>query len=55
MKTKKTKKATPYELGIKDGFEQGSHFDSGLTWNDPKKNEEYDKGVNEGQRQRGKI
>lgn len=40
---------TPYQLGFADGFEQGDGFSSGLTWRDPKKNEEYDRGVNAGQ------
>jgi hypothetical protein len=47
MKNKLCK--TPYEFGYKDGYEEGDNFSSGLTWNSPKKNEEYDKGVNAGQ------
>ena len=45
---------TPYKLGLIDGYESPYDLSMGITWDDKRKNERYDEGVNDGQRKRRK-
>jgi len=44
----------PFDFGYADGYENPEDLTTGMTWHDSKQNEEYDRGVNAGQRARAR-